>query len=296
MSTLLVQSGTFDNIADAIRAKTGKVASMTPLEMPQEIASISGGGEVVVDEIIPRMTSNTTPKGTCSASYVYSGRYAYYGFTTSANGNVGDATQFWYNNGGANQWIAYEFEEAVTIFHILFGTVQDGTGKKFKFQFSNDGTNWTDGETITIASNNYTTYDLSTPVYCKYLRIYCIDNIPVISGIRATGIVGQYNPSVSKKKNYVISQDVNASTLREIVIDENDTINYVNAATYNSYANAFETDLIKMFYDVPGAYHQYYWHIIAKVPVTYNGTDYSAGDTVDYWYYNVQKNLIIEET
>ena len=44
MSTLLVQSGTFDNIADAIRAKTGKVASMTPLEMPQEIASISGGG------------------------------------------------------------------------------------------------------------------------------------------------------------------------------------------------------------------------------------------------------------
>lgn len=44
MSTLLVQSGTFDDIADAIRAKTGKVASMTPLEMPQEIASISGGG------------------------------------------------------------------------------------------------------------------------------------------------------------------------------------------------------------------------------------------------------------
>ena len=44
MSTLLVQSETFDDIADAIRAKTGKVASMTPLEMPQEIASISGGG------------------------------------------------------------------------------------------------------------------------------------------------------------------------------------------------------------------------------------------------------------
>lgn len=48
MSTLLVQSGTFDDIADAIRAKTGKVASMTPLEMPQEIASISGGGGVTI--------------------------------------------------------------------------------------------------------------------------------------------------------------------------------------------------------------------------------------------------------
>lgn len=195
MSTMLIQSGTLDDIADAIRAKTGKVASMTPLEMPQEIASISGGGEVVVEEIIPRMTSNTTPKGTCSASYVYSGRYAYYGFTTSGNGNVGDATQFWYNNGGTDQWIQYEFEKAVTIFHILFGTVQDGTGKRFKFQFSSDGTNWTDGETITIADNSHTTYDLSTPVYCKYFRIYCIDNIIVISGIRAIGIVGQYNPS-----------------------------------------------------------------------------------------------------
>ena len=48
MSTLLVQSGTLDDIADAIRAKTGKVASMTPLEMPQEIASISGGSGVTI--------------------------------------------------------------------------------------------------------------------------------------------------------------------------------------------------------------------------------------------------------
>lgn len=41
MSTL---TDTFSDIADAIRAKTGKSDTMTPAQMPTEIASISGGG------------------------------------------------------------------------------------------------------------------------------------------------------------------------------------------------------------------------------------------------------------
>ncbi len=44
MSSLIIQSETLDDIATAIRSKTGKSASMTPLEMPAEIRSISGGG------------------------------------------------------------------------------------------------------------------------------------------------------------------------------------------------------------------------------------------------------------
>lgn len=48
MSTYLINSGTLDDIADAIRAKTGGSANITPLEMPEEIASISGGGHGVV--------------------------------------------------------------------------------------------------------------------------------------------------------------------------------------------------------------------------------------------------------
>lgn len=44
MSTMLIQSGTLDDIADAIRAKTGGSASMTPLQMPTQIASIPSGG------------------------------------------------------------------------------------------------------------------------------------------------------------------------------------------------------------------------------------------------------------
>lgn len=43
MSTL---TDAFSDIADAIRAKTGKSDTMTPAEMPTEIASISGSGGI----------------------------------------------------------------------------------------------------------------------------------------------------------------------------------------------------------------------------------------------------------
>lgn len=43
MSNITITSA-FTDIADAIRAKTGKAGTMTPAEMPTEIASISGGG------------------------------------------------------------------------------------------------------------------------------------------------------------------------------------------------------------------------------------------------------------
>lgn len=43
MSNITITSA-FTDIADAIRAKTGKSDTMTPAEMPTEIANISGGG------------------------------------------------------------------------------------------------------------------------------------------------------------------------------------------------------------------------------------------------------------
>ena len=79
MSTMLIQSGTLDDIADAIRAKTGGSASMTPLQMPTEIANIPSGGEdgviVVYVDTSPNFVANqlftyTAPKtGKCSVSY-----------------------------------------------------------------------------------------------------------------------------------------------------------------------------------------------------------------------------------
>ena len=61
MSLYSIQDTTLTDIADAIRSKTGKTASMTPIEMPDEIASISGGGSATL------ITKTITANGTYSA-------------------------------------------------------------------------------------------------------------------------------------------------------------------------------------------------------------------------------------
>ena len=53
----------FSNTADAIRAKTGKSDTMTPAEMPTEIASISGGSGIPVEYIKINVTENVTNYG-----------------------------------------------------------------------------------------------------------------------------------------------------------------------------------------------------------------------------------------
>ena len=61
MSLYSIQDTTLTDIADAIRSKTGKTASMTPAEMVDEIESISGGGpSTLIDKTI-------TANGTYSA-------------------------------------------------------------------------------------------------------------------------------------------------------------------------------------------------------------------------------------
>lgn len=67
MSIYTIQDTTLTDIADAIRSKTGKTASMTPAEMVDEIESISGGG------VTPTGTKEITANGTNIdvASYAY---------------------------------------------------------------------------------------------------------------------------------------------------------------------------------------------------------------------------------
>lgn len=47
----LTITSAFSDIADAIRAKTGKSDTMTPAEMPTEIAGISGGGSSTTTKV-----------------------------------------------------------------------------------------------------------------------------------------------------------------------------------------------------------------------------------------------------
>ena len=152
-----------------------------------DVAIIVFNEDVIEYNLIPRMTSNTDNIGTASASYVYSYRYAYYGFTTDGNGSLGSATSFWYNN-AANNYLQYVFNVPKHISKIGFGSLEaTSVNLTFKFQFTTDGTNWTDGDTNTITSNDWTWYELSDTVDCLGFRIYCIGNISTVSGVQAYG-------------------------------------------------------------------------------------------------------------
>lgn len=53
MSKALITESLLTNIADAIREKTGETADLTPAEMAEAIATISGGGDLPIDFISP---------------------------------------------------------------------------------------------------------------------------------------------------------------------------------------------------------------------------------------------------
>lgn len=62
MSKAIITESLLSDIADAIRAKTGESADMTPTEMADAIATISGGGSAVLG------TKSITQNGTYNAS------------------------------------------------------------------------------------------------------------------------------------------------------------------------------------------------------------------------------------
>lgn len=89
MSTMLIQSGTLDDIADAIRAKTGGSASMTPLQMPTQIASIpSGSGANILSGDMP--LSSQGSEGDIYFQYLKDGIRAGNGTTYADTGYSGN--------------------------------------------------------------------------------------------------------------------------------------------------------------------------------------------------------------
>lgn len=335
MSTMLIQSGTLDDIADAIRAKTGKVASMTPLEMPDEIESISGGSSGL--PILSGTSNPTSSQGTNGQEYLKYVNYIYKSFfngTVIIRENEDDATDIKLFVNGFSR----ENTDLVPITDSdLLAYLTDITTGKFKGcdVYNNDQStqyafilvNQSGNMYINVANSavsqrvSGTFYggmiDLSQPSVSSATNYQTngyktcdtnIDEFVTNSFIKKNGVWQDLLENtdiddiilsvggVTKKKSLIISNDINASTLLEQVVDENLEVTNVFAGTYNSEVNAYQTDLIKFFYDTVGTYgHQYYWHVIAKTDVTCNGIDYVAGDIIDYWYYDVKKTLLVEE-
>lgn len=116
---------------------------------------VSGSGaKTAFIKATPNMTGYTTPSGVVSASSEYNGSYAaWYAF----NGVYGYDQQTWAT--AANQitgaWIQYLFNSAKVIKKIATVNRNEGNVraiKTFKFQGSNDGTNFTDLASCEILS------------------------------------------------------------------------------------------------------------------------------------------------
>lgn len=133
--------------------------------------------ESVFNVKVPYMTGETTPSGQCFESSVglSEGVPTYYGYY-AFNGAY-YATGTWESSSpSVPQYVGYKFTSAVCIKGIMIhqGRAPYYGIKDFKFQGSNDGTNWTDLKSDTALLNTnyqYFTVENNTNDY-QWYRVY----------------------------------------------------------------------------------------------------------------------------
>ena len=140
--------------------------------------------KTVYKELIPIMTSNTTPSGEVIYSSIHSSPYdAYKAFDGD------DTTTRWNGSNSANQeYIGYHFTKPVCVKKVhlriyVAGNPKTQMFKTGKIQGSNDGTDWTDLKSIeyenhTSVSTDYWDVDeeLTNTDSYEYYRILCTDS------------------------------------------------------------------------------------------------------------------------
>ena len=131
-------------------------------------------GEWALMPQVPKMISNTQPLGNVTVSGTYSSSYP--GWQVFDN----NSSTYWVSTGKTNQWIAYEFPNAICVNQITIGCSVNGSDlliKNFKVQCSNDGSTYTDVYTGLFPNNNgiyhFNFEDNTTSG--KYWRLFIID-------------------------------------------------------------------------------------------------------------------------
>ena len=130
-------------------------------------------------DAIPVMTSANTPSGEVSASSNYTNFYPWNAFRKIENNTVG-----WVTNTGdtVGAWIKYDFgSNKSNIVKLYVQQRNEGNVraiKKFKFQASNDDTNWTDlalCEGLENVANAKYEFDINNPNQYQYYRLYATE-------------------------------------------------------------------------------------------------------------------------
>lgn len=132
----------------------------------------------IFTELIPAMTSNTTPSGIASCSSIWAGASEFLAW--NAFNRVSVSNNMWEADGRTSQWLQYEFPNNVKSY-ILEIDLSSAYPSNIRYtdpyylQVSSDGTNW---ENILTVNPTYdeivqlTRYKIETPTLSKYYRWY----------------------------------------------------------------------------------------------------------------------------
>ncbi|MEK3722334.1 fibronectin type III domain-containing protein [Paenibacillus sp. FSL H8-0034] len=124
--------------------------------------------------VIPTMTSNTSPSGVASSSGVWSGHEAYMAFDKSND-------TYWYSASGHPHWIAYDFgsEKIINKYTLTAFTLagnEPNSLKSWTFEGTNDGIKWTTLDTQTNqpgwGSHELRSYTFTNTTAFKKYRVY----------------------------------------------------------------------------------------------------------------------------
>lgn len=130
----------------------------------------------IFTELIPAMTSNTTPSGIVSCSSVWTGDFPAW----RAFNRVSVRDDMWEADGRTSQWLQYEFPNNVKSY-ILEIDLSSAYPSDIRYtdpyylQVSSDGTNWKNILTVNPTYDEIvqlTRYKIETPTLSKYYRWY----------------------------------------------------------------------------------------------------------------------------
>ena len=257
-----------------------------------------GSSGPVLNNLIPRMTSDTTPEGETSASYTYSRRYAYYGFTTDGRGDKHYASEFWYKESGVSDaWIQYEFETKKTIYEIAYGSADESSAFNVKVQVSDDGITWEDGDTLRPSSYEYEWFTLSVPKSGKFLRLLCLSSsFYTLTGIQAKGTEYQGGNLITIKNyakfngnglelpftinsDYKVTVEFNQQTYDDTENIIGQTGNYIDQSQLTIYSHKYYTAVGN------GETNFGTWSAGEHIFVTNNGNNHNEFDGVEVTNY-----------
>ncbi|MFZ5968972.1 MAG: cohesin domain-containing protein [Bacillota bacterium] len=156
---------------------TGKLLVLMLLLLCAASVSVIGyAAEQYTENLIPQMTSNTTPSGIASASDTHSVAPPFRAFNRSTD----YSNDRWGSNSGiTSAWLSYEFDTVKTITKYTLiarsGTGLNSAPKNWTFEGSNDGTNWiildTRSEEINWESGEKREYTFTNNSQYKIYRI-----------------------------------------------------------------------------------------------------------------------------